>query len=263
MRDDIHTLTDDPAAHRTPRRVVLDPCRVARFMIAGVRDFRPGLSDAQALAVVFERMPDLAAAFQRLALTTADVFPVALERSAQRRRDAGLPGETTMSTPQTATEELLDLVRQARDTDPDLSPAAAIGRVAAARPDLYDRHVRTTTLARDGVALSVSDTASAAADALGLKPRQSPKSSQTGKPTVQAVTPISRGGGTAPSARREIERIAQTHVAATQCSYNAAIDRVFSEDPALKTAWRDQGMLPIFGVAAADLRDMGVSVDED
>lgn len=59
-------------------------------------------------------------------------------------------------------------------------------------------------------------------------------------------------GTSAPSARRQIERLIEEEQSATKCSWRTALDRVMAQHPMLWDSYVAQGQLPIHGVNAQD-----------
>jgi hypothetical protein len=251
----------DPAASRV-RRVVLDPRRVAYNLMAGARDERGAhLSDEEAFAIACERAPGLSEAFRAYRFTLAEVraVGVALNRQDGPRRVVGPAAEISLPrqsrtylvrreqhsreevlTTTTASQEVITRAQAKRDADPRVSLSEAQLQVFQEDRDLYDRYLveermavggNGTTVAQRRAALSRGDTNSAAADTLGLKPRQTPAAKKG--VTIEKLKPTSSGGETVPSALAIIEARTLEIMAATGCSQGDARDRAIAESPSL------------------------------
>lgn len=228
-RYDLTALTDDEAARRVPKVVVVDPRRALRTVLAGVRDEQPELEHLAALTKAFQIMPDLREVFERDRLTLGEIAPadlataIALAKDAPTRRitlgrrHTPTTQEVDMQTvTPPAIDEVLALAKALRVDEPHLTEDEALVRVSRKHPKVYERYRAEQTLDRGGVALA------------------------SVKVTIEKKKPVSSGGTTEPSAYAIITALVAEIMERTSCSEREALDQALKERPSLYASYTQE-----------------------
>lgn len=255
-RSRLTELTDDDAARRVPKLVMLDPQRAATWQAMGLMDDE-GLSLTAALTEVFRRDPTLREACERYQVVITETsmalartgrvnfskrvhgpaIEIPLEEHRPTRQQLTQQEEEMDTVNDTATNQILRLAEVEMQADKTLSRVAALSRVATREPVLYNRASRENTYDSQGFRLSHTNDASAAEDALGWKPIKFP--TQPLKVTIEKIKPTSAAGPAYSAALKIIEDKAAEIMTRDGISRMAATSQAIAENPSLYAAYNE------------------------